>query len=195
MLSNYLPALLASIAILAGADKKDDGFRPPPATSYPNKQTINGVVLAADPYLTASQSKTAFGKTHPYEHGVMPVLLLLKNESQDVIDLKRMSVAYTTSSRQKLEAVPANEVRFLRPPDRPRPSANPLPRIRKPKNPLEAFEIESRAFAAKMLLPGESAHGFIYFNTDHRSGALLYITGMHNVTKKEEMFFVEIPLP
>jgi hypothetical protein len=62
------------------------------------------------------------------------------------------------------------------------------------KNPLAKEEIEMRAWAAKMLPPGESAHGFLYFRTGHRSGAKLYVTGLEEAGSGKELFYFEVPL-
>jgi hypothetical protein len=71
----------------------------------------------------------------------------------------------------------------------------PIPGVRRDKkNPLAAMEIESRAFAAKLLPPGESAHGFVYFPLSHRPDSQLYITGIEEAGSGNELFFVEIPL-
>ncbi|MBK5290859.1 MAG: hypothetical protein JJE04_04070 [Acidobacteriia bacterium] len=195
-LRKYGLVFLASISIatLEAADKKAEAFRPGPASSYSNRQKQGGIVVAADPFVTAEQSKRAFDKVHPYEHGALPILFLIENTTSHTIDLKQMRAVYIDASRSKLSAIPAGEVKFLKPPDKPKPNVSGLPRFKK-KNPLAAEEIESRAFAAKMLPPGESAHGFFYFPTDHRAGAILYVRGLRDATTGEELFYMEIPLP
>ena len=45
-----------------------------------------------------------------------------------------------------------------------------------------------------MLPPGESAHGFFYFRTAHRSGASLYVTGMREASSGKDLFYFDIPL-
>ena len=62
------------------------------------------------------------------------------------------------------------------------------------KNPLAAEEIVSRAFAAKMLPPGESAFGFLYFQTGHRDGSRIYITGVQDATTGEDLLYFDLPL-
>ena len=52
---------------------------------------------------------------------------------------------------------------------------------------------EGRAFAAKMLPPGESASGFFYFQVPHRAGSVLYITGIREASTRRELFYIEIP--
>ena len=51
-----------------------------------------------------------------------------------------------------------------------------------------------RAWAAKMLPPGESGHGFFYFRTGHRPGAKLYVTGLMDAATGKDLFYFETPL-
>ena len=67
-------------------------------------------------------------------------------------------------------------------------------RLNVKKNPLAAWEIEGRAFAAKMLPSGQSASGFFYFQTGHRSGSTLYVTGIREASTGKELFYFEVPL-
>jgi len=56
----------------------------------------------------------------------------------------------------------------LQPPQRPNMIPGPGSKIKVlkgKKNPLDAWEIEGRAFAAQMLPPGQTASGFFYFQT------------------------------
>jgi hypothetical protein len=68
------------------------------------------------------------------------------------------------------------------------------PKILKRKNPFDAWEIEGRAFAAKMLPAGESASGFFYFQTGMQRGAKLYLTGIAEADTGRELFYFEVPL-
>jgi hypothetical protein len=45
-----------------------------------------------------------------------------------------------------------------------------------------------------MLPPGESAHGFLYFQTGHTRAASLYITGITEAQTSQELFYMEVPL-
>ncbi|MBM3810917.1 MAG: hypothetical protein FJW20_04715 [Acidimicrobiia bacterium] len=189
--------LLASISIasLSAADKKSDAFRPPAADTFPNRQKQAGVVIAADPYVASDQLKPAFDKLNPNDYGVLPVLVLIQNGSDKTIDLTQISVVYVDANRRNIDSTPAAEVQYLNAPERPKPNVSGIPKFGKKKNPLAAFEIESRAFVAKMLPQGESAHGFFYFQSDHRAGAMLYITGLRDASTKKELFYFEVPLP
>ena len=188
--------LFLSIAAAAGLAQKDKaGFSPGPISSFENKQTISGVTIAARVLETDEEAKPAFGKLNPYEHGILPVLVMISNETKQPVKLNEMKVQYMLPDQSRIDATPAEEVQYARGPERPNMKPNPLPIPRRAKkNPLATFEIEGRAFAAKMLLPGETAHGFFYFQTRHRIGSQLYISGLREAASGTELFFFEIPL-
>jgi hypothetical protein len=195
-----LLGLLASITVLSfdalAIDKDKAKFAPPELDSVATKQTVGDVTIGAIPYDRSSLAETAFGKVDPYEHGVLPILVLVRNNTKQAIRLDSMKVEYRDRDHRAVEATPPAEVPFVQPPKRPvfgGPTT--IPGLgRKKKNPLQIPEIETRAFSAKMLPPGESAHGFFYFRTAHRSGASLYVTGMREASSGKDLFYFDIPL-
>jgi hypothetical protein len=187
--------LAASISAVWAVDKDKKGFTPPSIESVETKQSAGGVVIAAVPYNTEEQANTAFGKLNPYEYGVLPVLLMIRNDSKETLQLKNMQAEYIDKSRERIEATPASEVKYLRGPKRPSMTPSPIPGIRfGKKNPLAAEEIETRGWSAKMLPPGESAYGFFYFQTGHRSGSHLYLTGIEHASTGSELIYFDVPL-
>jgi len=96
-----------------------------------------------------------------------------------------------------VEATPSAEVKYLNGPRRPDliPGPAGTPKVAKLKrNPLNVWEIEGRAFAAKMLPAGQTASGFFYFQTGLQRGATLYLSGLAEATTNKELFYYEIPL-
>lgn len=186
--------LLLSIAA-QGADK-DKRFRVNPASSYPNKQAASGLTIAAVPFTTGEQAKSAFGKVNPYEHGVLPVLVVMQNDSGKVLRLSHMTMHLVGPDRSKVEAVPPGDVQYLEGPQRPNFGGSPLPNPfpRKKKNKLATPEIEGLGFHAKMLPAGESAHGFAYFQAGLRKGTTLYISGIVEAATGNELLFFEVPV-
>ena len=76
------------------------------------------------------------------------------------ISLDRLKVEYAGPNHDRVEATPAREVRYLRPPQRPGAIEGPAGKVKvlkTKKNPLDAWEIEGRAMSAQMLPPGQSA--------------------------------------
>ncbi len=192
--------LVSLVSIATAAEKDHEQLKIQPAASYPFKQSSAGVTIAADVYETGEKVKAAFGKHNPYDSGILPILVVIENRSAKTIRVDRLQVEYDTGGHGKVEATPAQEVRYLagaRP-----PSANPaplpipgLPGIgRSKKNPLGEWEIEGRAFSAKVIPPNETASGFFYFQTGHRSNSTLYVSGMEEAGSSRELIYFEIPL-
>lgn len=190
--------LFLSITVTCPADKDKERFDPGPANAYPARQTVQDLTIAVKAYGTEELAREAFGKLNPNKHGILPVLVVTQNDGREALNLDAMRVEYIAPTGENIEATPAEDVRYARGPSKPNVAPAPVPRVPgvggRKKNPLDAWEIEGRAFAAKMLPPGESAHGFVYFQTPHRKGAKIYITGIREAPTGKELFFFEIPL-
>jgi hypothetical protein len=158
---------------------------------------VNTVTIGAEAYASGEKVKAAFGKLDPYEHGILPVLVVIQNDGDKAIRLDNLKVEYMGPGRQRVEATPAKDVKYLRGAGRPPVVPGPPGRVKivKPKkNPLDVWEIEGRAFAAQMLPPGQSASGFFYFQTGLRAESTLYISGLTEAGTGKELFYFEIPL-
>ena len=187
-------ALILSITAAFAADKAP--FKAAPATSYPHHQTNDAITIAADPYVSGDKMKSAFGKLDPYQYDVLQVLVVIQNDGKEAIRLDRLKVDYVGPGHQRVEATPPKEVRYAHGPQRPSVAPGPGGRvaIKSKKNPLDAWEIEGRSFAAQMLPAGQSASGFFYFQTELQPGATVYISGMREAGSGKELFYFEIPL-
>jgi hypothetical protein len=188
-------ALFMSIAAAFAADK-DAPFKAAPAASYPHHQTNGAVTIGAEAYVSGEKIKTAFGKLDPYQEGVLPVLVVMQNDGKETIRLDRLKVEYVGPTTQRVVATPAREVRYVHGPERPGVVRGRLGgmKVKSKKNPLDAWEIEGRAFAAQMLPAGQTAYGFFYFPTAIETGSTIYISGMSEAGSGKELFYFEIPL-
>ena len=190
-------ALFLSITAAFAADKEQASFRPQPAASYEHKQTNAGVTIAVDPYNTQDKQKTAFGKLDLYNFGVLPILLVIENTGDKAIRLDDIKVEYVGPNGNHVEATAAKDVQYLNAPRRPDVVIGPTGsgKVGKSrKNPLAAWEVEGRAFAAKMLPPGQNASGFFYFQTGLQHGATVYLNGVTEAASGKDLFYFEIPL-
>ncbi len=188
--------LFMSIAAAFAADKEQPPFRAPAATDMPHHQTNGKVTLGADPYVSGDRLKAAFGKLVPYQYGILPVLVVIQNDSGQTIRLDKMKAEYVGPKGDRVEATPASDVRYTRGVERPpivTGPRGPLPGRTK-KNPLNAWEIEGRALAAQMLPAGNSASGFLYFQTGIQPGSTIYISGLTEAATGKELLFFEVPL-
>jgi hypothetical protein len=189
--------LFLSITAAFAADKEPAAFHSEPASAYPHHQTNGKVTVGVDPYVSGDKVQTAFGKLNPYSLGILPVLVVIQNDGDKAIRLDSIHAVYTGPQGDKVEATPASDVRYLRGPRRPDVVPGPTGGLkigRNKKNPLNAWEIEGRAFAAKMLPAGQTASGFFYFQTGLQRGATLYLSGLAEAASGQELFYYEIPL-
>ena len=196
-------AITVLVLMAAGAgyaDKKNEvRFAPGPASSIPSRQTNDNVTVAAVAYDSDELAHTAFGKLNPNQYGVLPVLVIIQNDTGGALRLDNLTVELIEAGNRHLEATPASEVQYLEGPSRPPATAGtggaPLPFPRpKHKNPLSAWEIEGRAFAPRMLPAHESANGFFYFQSRLLPGAKFYLTGIQQAGSGKDLFYYEIPL-
>jgi hypothetical protein len=188
--------LIGEATLVADASKDAAKFSPGPAASYPSKQTNDHVTVAVVVYDTEELAHTAFGKLNPNQYGVLPILVIIQNDTDQALKLDRLDAEYTSFDGRNLEATPADDVKTLGGADRPNvPVGTPIPLPhRKHKNPLDVWEIDGRAFAAKLLPPHESANGFFYFQTAHQPGSKFYLTGMKVAATGQDVFYFDIPL-
>src|ERR1051326_3178514 len=164
--------LILSIAALAvaqsGKPSKDAAaFKAPAAGEMETHQTNEKITIGVESYSAGDKVKVAFGKLDPYQYGVLPVLVVIQNDSDTTIRLDRLKVESSGPRHDRVEATPARDVRYLKGVDRPNVIPGPTGKVKvlKQKNPLNALEVEGRAFSAAMLPPLQSASGFFYFQT------------------------------
>src|SRR5580692_6702824 len=174
LLMVFMAVFFVSEGTLAADNNKDESkFAPGPASSYPAKQTNDHVTVAVVAYDTEELAHTAFGKLNPNQYGVLPVLVIIQNDTDQALKLDHLEVDYTGFDGRHVEATPASDIQVLGGSPRPKlPSGSPIPLPHKKyKNPLNTIEIEGRAFSVKILPAHDSANGFFYFQTEPRPGA------------------------
>ena len=188
--------LFMSIAAVLAADKEAEKFEVRPVTEYKARQTNSKVTIAAQVYVSDDEARAPFGKLNPYKYGILPVLVVIQNDSDQAISVDGLKAEYSTAERQTISATPARDVRFVNSGEKPNVAIGPTgPKLGKQKkNPLADWTIEGRAFAARMIPPGQSASGFFYFQTGFQRSATLVLNGMKNARSGEQLFYFEIPL-
>jgi hypothetical protein len=185
-------ALLTSIATAFAADKTS--FTAPAVSEMPHRQTTDRLTIAADAYDSGAKVHQAFGKLSPGEYGVLPVLVVMRNDGARAIQLRALRVEYVGPHGDRVVATPANEVRYAVGPDPLAGQRRAGPIAIHKKNPLDVWEIEGRAFTAQMLPAGNTASGFFYFNTELQPGATVYLSGLTEAGSGRELVYFEVPL-
>ena len=192
--NSALVALLAIISPVSALDK-EKAFKAGRAETYPAKSEQGKVVVAVVPLSTADEIRRAFGKADLLKHNVLPVLVVIDNNSTRALKVNLQS-EYINAAGKHLDATPAGDIMYLngvKRPQGPEQVRLPIP-TRKAKNKLEAWEVTGRAFAAKLIPPGESVSGFVYFQTSREPGAKIYLNGLSEAGGND-LFYFEIPLP
>jgi hypothetical protein len=189
--------VLLSIPAAMAVDKDKGHFVPGPAASYAGHQTQEGITIAAIPYITEEQAKSAFAKVNPYDHGILPVLVIVENGSGKPLRLT-LKVQFVDPDNRHLDDIPAGDIIYYqgvkKPPHLgPNPLPIPLPRKEK-KGPLNTPEIINRALSVKLIPPGETAYGFFYFEAEYRPGSKLYMNGLSDASSGKEYFYFDLPL-
>jgi hypothetical protein len=188
--------VLLSITAAMAVDKDKGRFVPGPASSHPGFQTQEGITIAAVPYITAEQAASAFAKVNPYEHGILPVLVIIENGSGKALRLD-LKVQFVDPDNHHLDAFPADDVIYYqgikKPPSLTRINPLPLPRSKK-KGPLNTPEIVNRALSVKLIPKGETAYGFFYFEAEYQPGSKLYLNGLSDASSGKEFFYFDLPL-
>src|ERR1700692_4811136 len=102
---------LMAVATLAADNNKDKAkFSPGPASSYQAKQTNDHVTVAVVAYDTEELAHTAFGKLNPNQYGVLPILVIIQNDTDQALKLDRLEVQYTGVDGRHMDATPAQDV-------------------------------------------------------------------------------------
>ena len=129
----------------ASLDAEQDAtavFRPGRAVTYPAKLTEDKVTVAVKAYEREDDLRAAFGKTPLAQYGVLPVLVVIDNDSNKAVRLN-LRVEFITGDNRRIVATPAADVPYLknakapRAPGQPSPLPIPLP---KKKNKLLSWE-------------------------------------------------------
>jgi hypothetical protein len=189
--------VLLSIAVAAAADK-DKRFAPKAAETYPGHQTFNKITIAAVPYTSDDQAKSAFDKVRPYKYGILPILVVIKNDTGKALRLNLHTELVDVQDHSLDSMPPRDVVLFDGAANRtyaiPRPSINPIPLPHKEKKgPLDTWEIEGLAFTAKLVPDGESVFGFVYFDSALRPDSHLYVSGIDDAASGKEYLPFEVP--
>lgn len=180
-------------AVLASDDKP---FQAGPPIEYAHQQSED-VTVGAKPFTSGELINSAFGKKIDFlKYGVVPVLVVIENKRTKALDLRDLVASLVAVDGRHAKAVAPEDLPFLATTGKHSPQTGvrvPVP-LPKKKNPLNNPEIATRAFSAKMLAPGDSASGFLYFEAQPEAGDKLYLDGMRDARSGKGLLYFEFPL-
>jgi hypothetical protein len=162
-----------------------------------------GVTIAIDPY---GPEKDSIFHVKFYEHRILPVRLIISNDTDQPISLADAQIQFTTARKAKGEPLTKEDVeRAIANSAEPHDSATsriplpvPIPRSkpkRLPKNTDE--EVDYLIFKAKAVEPHNTQSGFLFFDVSGVQqpliGSHILFTGLRN-SQGQELFYFDIPL-
>jgi len=179
--------------------------------TLPTRDTHQNLTVAADPYVSADRySKTLFGKTSPYEAGIVAINVYFKNDGDSPIRVNPNRIFLTISvprqDHEKLLPLTPAEVAdraILRARANPSASRMPFPRSGGASGKGKSWDemnsmIQSLVLSTDVLPPHGTTHGFLFYDVDHQFDAIrystVYIPDLFFMTDKKALLFFEIDL-
>ena len=201
---------VAAVALLfAGVSIAGKEFSPPtanPAASYPanDQHTDEKVTVAVDPY--DMPDKAAIFSTKYLDVDMLPVFVIITNDSDEPITLSGMKAQFVTNDRTKLAPATQDDLyRRLSRPQGPRrvplpiPVPIPLPNshARGAVTAKALDEMQRAQFSARAVEPHSTQSGFLFFDVSGLEnplpGAHFFLTGLRN-GKGDDLYYFEIAL-
>lgn len=199
----WAAALFVAVAapVICVAAKEFSMPKAQPAFSYPahDHHANENVTVAIDPYDTPAKANIFV--VNYQQHSLLPLLLIITNDSDQPIELVDMKAELVTADHTKL--TPDSEGDIFRRVSHPNASSTryplpfPSPKSKGGVSSKQADEIHSAQFRAKAVEPRSSQIGFLFFDVSDIPnplvGARFYLTGVRNSGGNDLMYF-EVPL-
>jgi hypothetical protein len=190
--AKFVLALLSiSLAATLAADKD---FKPAAPDQYPHQENQK-VLIGSKPFDSLEQTRPVFGKkTDLNRYGILPVLVVIRNNRGQALDLNGLDVKLSATGSQAVIPLEPQEVAAIaNPAQRPKTMPSPIPHKRQ-SNALDSVAIVERAFSARMVPAGDEASGFFYFQARPEPGMRLMVSGIFERPSGKEILYFEIPL-
>jgi hypothetical protein len=200
--------LLAAFALLAlfpEISSATEHTPPPvrPATEFAAFETHadEKLIIAAEPYDT--KEKMALFRVDYISHGVMPVRLIVTNNSDRPISLRDARILFVTSTGDRIQASEPEDVeRLMTRKEREGskiPMPGPIPAIKlKPKASNKDIEqdFDTFEFQALVIEPHTTRAGFLFYDVSGLNNPLRSaLLNLHTIKDADgkELFYFEIP--
>jgi hypothetical protein len=169
-----------------------------------------GLLIAADPYLTSDRSEQKFGKKHPYAAGLLAIDVYLRNDTNDPLQFRletiELTIAVPRGPKERLEPLDAEgAAQQIIMPQGPKVGGRRMPfpgtsgSKGKNKNVTKmADSLRPQMLSGDVVPPHAIIHGFLFFDVsghfDLISQASLYVPDVHRIPSRESLFFFEVDL-
>jgi hypothetical protein len=200
LLSLSLGVFVLCGALLAAKEFVQPAVHPAQAFAANDDHKDEQVAVAIDPY--DMQDKAEIFSVNYRSMGLLPVRLIITNDSDQPISLTQMKPTLVTVNRTKLLPLAPDDIfrRLSHPEPSERKLPLPIPPGKKIKGGVKQQvhdEVEAAHFSAEAVEPHSTRAGFLFFDVQDIStplaGAHFYLTGVRNDQGNDLMYF-EIPL-
>src|SRR5271155_495886 len=186
--------LFSSLVCLAGKHFVMPAAQP--AKTYPahDEHPSEAVTVALDPYDMAD--KASIFSVHYGEMGLMPMFLVITNDSDQPVSLPGMKAEMVTFNQTKIPAATEEDIyrRISRPAGK--ISQSPLPWPKKASGSMSKDtmdRVKKPRLPPKRVNPHGTQAGFVFFDVSGIStplaGAHFYLTGVRDAKGNELMYF------
>jgi hypothetical protein len=167
-----------------------------------------GLTVSADPYSSGDRAKQKFSKANPLAEGILPIEVILRNETTQAIRIGLETIKLTVKpqegKQQDIDALSVDEVAaaIAHPGGVATPHARRLP-IGIPSNNDKKTDklleiLRPLSLDADVVPPMSEIHGFLFFDLNHQmslvDSASLYIPDVTRIPSKQALIFFEVPL-
>lgn len=209
---------VAAVALLCGTSRptaaKNHAAAPQAATaanaSAPalGHDEHGGVKISADAYSSEARAKEKFGKNNPVNVGILPVEVIIQNETDQPIrvDLTtiQLEVGIGENGRQDLSPLQVEDVAQLivHPGGAVNPSVRRFPvgipvsndkKVQKMADTLRGLQLNG-----DIIAPQGTVHGFLFFNMNRDMALVgnssLYVPDVVIIPQNKPLIFFEVPL-
>jgi hypothetical protein len=197
-----VPLVLVALTLSAAAsDHKQPPVQPAASFAAVEVHDKERVAIAAEPYDT--KEKEAIFRVDYLSHGVMPVRLIVSNNSDRPISLRDARILFQTAAGERIQAAEPEDVeRLMTRKEREGgkiPMPGPIPNIHmKPKASNKDVEADFDEFeyGALVVEPHTTRAGFLFYDIseldDPLKGAKLHLHKLRDADGKD-LFYFEIP--
>lgn len=193
--------VVVALSLVCLASKEFSMPKTQPAAAYPahDYHSAEKVTVGLDPY--DAPPKSNIFVVHYREMGLLPILLVITNDSDQPIELTDIKGQLVTGDGTKLGTATEDDIyrRVSHPNASGARAPIPFPtrRVKGGVNTKEWGEIETATFKAKAVEPRSSQSGFLFFDisdvANPLKGARFYLTGVRDSSGNALMYF-EVPM-
>jgi hypothetical protein len=176
----------------------------------PARDSHQGILVACEPYQNPDLVKKAIGKQNPLKAGVLPLEMYVRNSTRwpvaIALDKIRLEVNIPGNGRDQIDPLGPGDLATMilhpKPPNVEVPRQRlplPLPRSNESRKWQELRDrLESVSFPDAVIAPGDTVHGFLFFDLaghfDVLPHAELYVPDLKFLGNTQSIMFFQADL-